>query len=338
MKYVTAARLRSKRYSLVVNTPTKSSVRWYGSLAFGVGGLTALQSRANGRLAIHLNNGILAGLVSNLVGWSILFILVFSSAKDRASFFKIIRASRHKDLRWWEISGGAGGACFLAVQSSSVPVIGIALFTIGIVAGQTTSSLIVDKLGISPSGKKPITLMRIITATLTLVGVSIAVLPKLSQSTFHLLYIALSLIIGVIISFQQAINGRLNAITKRPLVTAWFNFAGGTLLLSIFLAINLLLGGKIGTFPTSPLMYTGGAIGLTFIAISAFTIKELGVLNFIMFSVAGQVVTALVVDAIAPTQGARLSTWVVLGTIITFISVSIPKLHEFVTKRERLSN
>ena len=321
-----------------MKTPQKPenerSVAWYGPLAFTVGALTALQSRANGRLAVHLNNGILAGLVSNLTGWVFLFLIVALSPKDREAFTRTLRATRHRQIKFWEVLGGFGGAFFLAVQSSSVPVIGIALFTIGLVAGQTSSSLLVDKLGISPSGKKPITLMRIITALLTVTGVSIAVLPKLSQGTFDAVYVVLALIIGVIVAFQQAINGRLNVIVQRPLVTAWFNFAAGTALLLVFLAINLFLGGKIGSFPANPLMYTGGIIGLIFIAISAYTIKELGVLNFIMFSVAGQVVTALLVDAIAPAKNARLSVWVLIGTVITFISVSIPKIHELVTKKK----
>jgi transporter family-2 protein len=307
--------------------------RWYGVLAFSVGALTALQSRANGRLAIHLKNGVLAGLVSNLVGWLILTAIVIFSIKDRQSFLRVLHASRHREIRIWETLGGFGGACFLAVQSSSVPVIGIALFTIGLVAGQTSSSLLVDKLGISPSGKKPITGIRVLTALLTLTGVSIAVLPKLSQGNFDVLYIVLALIIGVIVSFQQAINGRLNVLSQRPLVTAWFNFGAGTALLIVFLIINLGLGGEIGTFPHNPLIYTGGLIGLIFIAISAYTIKELGVLNFIMFSVAGQVVTALIVDAIAPAKNARLSGWVIVGTLITFISVSIPKLRESLNNR-----
>ena len=306
----------------------------FGFLAFFVGALTALQSRANGRLAIHLNNGILAGLVSNLTGWSLIFIILAFSKKDRTSFIRVLKASRHREIKLWEVMGGFGGAFFLAVQSSSVPVVGIALFTIGLVAGQTSSSLLVDKLGISPSGKKPVTLLRVSTALLTLVGVTIAVLPKLSQGKFSFIYIILALLTGVIVSFQQAINGRLNVVAQRPIVTAWFNFAAGTALLLVFLAVNLLLGGKVGSLPGNPLMYAGGPIGLTFIAISAYTIKELGVLNFIMFSVAGQVVTALIVDAIAPADNAKLSLWVIVGTLITFVSVLIPKISEQLGKKK----
>ncbi len=301
-------------------------VRWYGLLAIFVGGMTALQSRVNGRLAIHLENGILAGFVSNFSGWSILCVLVATSRANRSSFRRTIQSIHRRDIRIWEILGGLGGGFFLAAQGSGVPVIGIALFTISLVAGQTTSSLLVDKLGISPSGKKPITALRVFTAFSTLCGVTVAVIPKLSQSSFDIFYILLALAIGVIVSFQQAINGRFNVLTQQPIVTTWFNFATGTALLVLFLAIKTFFGGKVGEFPTNPLLYTGGLLGLTFIAISTYTISELGVLNFIMFSVAGQLFTALLIDAIAPVNDARLSGFVVIGTLITFISIFIPKI------------
>ncbi len=88
----------------------------FGFLAFFVGSLTALQSRANGRLAVHLNNGILAGLVSNLTGFALLFIILAFSPKDRSSFFRILRASRHREIKLWEVLGGFGGAFFLAAS------------------------------------------------------------------------------------------------------------------------------------------------------------------------------------------------------------------------------
>ena len=310
-----------------------SLVKWYGLLAIFVGGLTALQSRVNGRLSIHLENGILAGFISNLSGWVILTIMVALSSSNRAGFKASVASIRRGDIKVWEVLGGFGGSFFLAAQGSGVPVIGIALFTISLVAGQTSTSLLVDKLGISPSGKKPITGLRVITAGFTLLGVTVAVIPKLSEGSFDIFYILVALGVGVIVSFQQAINGRFNVLTQKPIVTAWFNFATGTSLLVVFVAIKSLFGGEIGTFPNNPLLYTGGLLGLTFIAISAYTISELGVLNFIMLSVAGQLFTALLVDALAPVHGSTLSGFVIFGTFITFISIAIPRILELLKKK-----
>lgn len=310
-----------------------SLVKWYGLLAIFVGGLTALQSRVNGHLSIHLENGILAGFISNLSGWVILTIMVALSSSNRASFKASVASIRRGDIKVWEVLGGFGGSFFLAAQGSGVPVIGIALFTISLVAGQTSTSLLVDKLGISPSGKKPITRLRVITAGFTLLGVTVAVIPKLSEGSFDIFYILVALGVGVIVSFQQAINGRFNVLTQKPIVTAWFNFATGTSLLVVFVAIKSLFGGEIGTFPNNPLLYTGGLLGLTFIAISAYTISELGVLNFIMLSVAGQLFTALLVDALAPVHGSTLSGFVIFGTFITFISIAIPRILDLLKKK-----
>lgn len=305
-------------------------VRWFGLLAFLVGGMTALQSRVNGRLAIDLENGILAGFVSNFSGWVILCLLVAAVPAYREGFSRTLKLIGQREIKVWEILGGLGGGFFLAAQGTGVPVIGIALFTVSFVAGQTTSSLLVDKLGISSSGKKPITVLRVFTAFSTLCGVIVAVAPKISAGSFDIFYIVLALVIGVIVSFQQAINGRFNALTRQPAVTTWFNFAIGTALLVVFLAIKSLFGGKVGEFPSNPFLYTGGLLGLTFIAISSYTIAELGVVNFIAFSVAGQLFTALLIDAVAPVHASRLSFYVVIGTLITFISIFTPRILKFI--------
>ena len=62
-------------------------------------------------------------------------------------------------------------------QGLTVAVIGIALFTVALVTGQSLSGLLVDRLGISPAGKKPITGIRVISAVLTIAAVIWAVSP-----------------------------------------------------------------------------------------------------------------------------------------------------------------
>jgi transporter family-2 protein len=280
-----------------------------------------------------LGNAVFAGLISNIVGWSFLTILVIAIRSENHALRRVFHAQRHRRIRVWELLGGFGGACFLAVQSSAVPAIGIALFTIGLIGGQTLSSLLVDRIGLSPNGKSPISKLRLVTAVITLFGVSIAVWPKLSHTQFKFMPMVLSLGAGIVVAFQQALNGRINVIAKRPLATAWFNFSMGTLLLLLFLTLNLLFGGKLHSLPSNPLLYAGGLIGVAFIAISAYTIKELGVLNFIMFSVAGQLATALLIDWIAPTKGANLSSYTIFGTLITLFAISLQPISKLIASK-----
>jgi transporter family-2 protein len=229
-------------------------------------------------------------------------------------------------LKWWEIIGGMGGGFFVAVQATTVPIIGVAIFSICIIGGQTASSLLVDKWGISPRGKQLITPPRIFAAVMTLVAVTVAVYPDLGKSSFKFAPVFFALFVGAIVSFQQAVNSRVNEHAKRPLATAWLNFLMGSFVLSIALVINLIGGGKVGAFPHQWWVYMGGPIGLIFISVSAFTIKHTGVLNFLMFSVSGQLIGAILLDWLAPTAGREVTGYLLTGTLMTIVSIVASQL------------
>ncbi len=293
----------------------------YITLAVLVGALTAAQSRFNGELSYQIHNGIGAGLISNTVGSVVLITIALLIKKEREGISRTIVAVRSGNLSWWEMLGGLGGTIFLSTQGVTVPEIGVALFTISLVGGQTASSLLVDKIGLTPSGKKPVTFARILIAVVTLLSVSIAVFPDLSNSKFKIFPILLAIFAGIVVAFQQAINARVNIVSQRPLATTFFNFIIGTFFLLIAMAINLSRGGTIGRLPTSPWLYLGGIFGLTFIAVSAYTLKHIGLLNFITFSVSGQLIGALLFDWLAPAAHTAVSGYLLTGTAMTMCAV-----------------
>jgi bacterial/archaeal transporter family-2 protein len=290
-------------------------------LAVFVGALTAAQSRFNGELSHYIHNGIGAGLISNTVGSVILIVIALLSRKDREGIKKTIHAVKSRRLSWWEMLGGLGGTIFLSVQGVTVPQIGVALFTISLVSGQTASSLLVDKIGLTPSGKKPVTIARICIAVVTLFSVTLAVYPDLSNAKFKFLPIILAIVAGIVVAFQQAVNARVNIVAERPLATTFFNFIIGTFFLLIALGINLLRGGSVGSLPSSPWLYLGGVFGLTFIAVSAYTLKHVGLLNFITFSITGQLIGAILFDWLAPAAHTTVSGYLLSGTAMTFCAV-----------------
>ena len=294
----------------------------YGILAAIVGALTALQSRLNGQLSKDIHNGIAAALISFGVGYIALIILTAISLKDRQGLVAMWSAIKHKRLKWWELIGGMCGGFFVAVQATTVPMIGVGIFTICIIGGQTASSLLVDKWGISPRGKQLITSPRVFAAVMTLIAVTVAVYPDLGKSTFKFAPIFFGVFVGAIVSFQQALNSRVNEHTKRPLATAWLNFLMGTFVLVIALVVDLLRGAKIDAFPHDWWVYMGGPIGLIFISVSAYVIKHTGVLDFLMFSVSGQLFGAILLDWLAPTAGKSLTSYLITGTAMTLLSIA----------------
>lgn len=293
-----------------------------------IGVVVAIQARINGQLSVDLDNGLAAALVSFLTGLAIVSVLVFGFKREREALFRVFEAIKNKQLVTWELMGGVLGGFFVAAQSAVVPQIGVALFTIAVVAGQTISSLLVDKVGMTPSGKERITKPRIFGAVATLIAVAIAVFPDLTNSEFRFLPLTFALIVGVFASFQQGMNGRVNVVGKRPLATAWLNFVSGTIVVVIALSVDLALGATIEPLPGNFWVYTGGAAGLIFVAVSAYIIKHLGVLNFSILNIAGQLVGAILIDWLAPTKAGSLNGCLIFGTVMTIISIAVSKLYE----------
>jgi transporter family-2 protein len=301
-----------------------------GTLIFGLltvlaGALSSVQSRANGQLSIDIHNAIGAAVISNIVGWTMLWILLFSRERERASLRLLLRAIKNHELRWWEILGGAGGAYFLSIQSIAVPQVGVALFTICTVGGQAAASLLVDKIGLSMNGKQRITWPRIFVAVMTMLAVTISVYPDLLSVNFKVITIFLSVMVGAVAAFQHALNSRVNHVSGRPIVTTWLNFLVGIVCLSIALGINLSRHGSIGTLPTNIWVYVGGPCGLIFIAVASNVVKHLGVLNFILFSVTGQLIGALLLDWLLPAHKGALSSYLIFGTAMTLGSIAFSR-------------
>jgi transporter family-2 protein len=293
-----------------------------------IGVVVAIQARINGQLSVDLDNGLAAALISFLTGLAIVSVLVFGFKREREALFRVFEAIKNKQLVTWELMGGVLGGFFVAAQSAVVPQIGVALFTIAVVAGQTISSLLVDKVGMTPSGKERITKPRIFGAVATLIAVAIAVFPDLTNSEFRFLPLTVALIVGVFASFQQGMNGRVNVVGKRPLATAWLNFVSGAIVVVIALSVDLALGATIEPLPGNFWVYTGGAAGLIFVAVSAYIIKHLGVLNFSILNIAGQLVGAILIDWLAPTKAGSLNGCLIFGTVMTIISIAVSKLYE----------
>lgn len=300
----------------------------YPLLAVFVGALTAVQSRLNGQLSKDIHNGIAAAIISFGTGWIVLFILCFGLKEERAGLANIWKGVKSGRLARWEIIGGMGGGFFVATQSITVPKLGVAIFTIATVGGQTVASLIVDKIGLSPSGKKQITIPRVFSAIMVLFAVTVAVFPDLAHATFSFIAVAVTIFVGVVISFQQALNGRVNVVAGRPLATAFLNFVMGTIVLAIALTINLANGGTIGHLPTNAWIYLGGPIGVIFISVSAFAVKRMGILNFVLTSVTGQLIGALLLDWLAPAAHTSVNNYLITGVLMTLAAILIGRYFE----------
>lgn len=291
-----------------------------------VGALVTVQARVNGSLAGEVGDGLRAGVLAAVVsfgsGLVVLSLVVLSHPRRRDGLRRVGAALRTRRLRPVELVGGLCGAFFVASQGIAVGVIGVALFIVAFTAGQSVASLVVDHVGLGPSGHQAVSVPRAIASVAAVGAVTLKVVGDLDGTALgaSLLLALLALVAGVLQAVQQALNGRVSAVGG-PLATTWNNFAVGTAGLLVLLAGSFLAPGRIDGLPSAWWYYVGGVLGVCFIAISAVTVQIHGVLVLGLCSIAGQVVAAEVIEVVDP--AVEVSALGLAGGVLAVVGVVV---------------
>lgn len=269
--------------------------------AVSIGAMTAIQARINGVLGVRLDNGVVAGLVSFGSGLLLLVALVAVVPSGRAGMGRLWRGVRSSSIPPWMLLGGACGALTVTTQGLTAAVLGVSLFTVGVVAGQTLHGLILDRIGFGPSGVVAVTMGRVAGGALALIAVGISLGGDVLASA-PLWMLILPFAAGVGIAWQQAANGRLAQRMESPVIATTMSFIAGTVVLAVAAGISVLVGGVPNPLPADPWMYLGGLLGVIYIFLGAALVAQTGVLLLGLGSVLGQLVTAVIIDAIWPAE------------------------------------
>jgi transporter family-2 protein len=287
------------------------------------GAMIALQARANGELSHRLNNGLQAALVSFGSGLLIIFVITLFNSKIKEGIKNLRRAVANKEIARWKLFAGALGGSFVAIQTQIVPLIGVAIYSVASIAGQTAMSLIVDRIGLTGGGKKLISPRRVSAAVLTVLAVLVSVWDRIDANNLSMLAVTAGGIAGAIVGVQRALNGQINEYSNQSFTTSLLNFVTGTSFLVILIVVGILLGrNELSPLPSGPWwIYTGGVIGVIYIAFTSTIVQHLGVLTFTLFSVGGQLVGSLVIDLVSPTEGVSVSAYLVTGIVMTYAGV-----------------
>jgi transporter family-2 protein len=291
-------------------------------LATLCGCAVALQSRINGQLGSDLGDGFAAALISFGSGLIVIALVLVISRPGRAGIRTVTAAIRAGRLPWWHTAGGIGGGLFVLSQGLVVGLLGIALFTVATVAGQTISGMVIDARGIGTIPPKAITITRIVGAALALVSVLVAVLPQISGQA-HVWIIVFPFAVGLVLGLQQALNGQIKTLAGSATTATFFNFLYGTAILAVFAAVNLAIAGLPHGYPNNPVLYLGGILGVLFIAGFAVVIPIIGVLLQSLAAVSGQLLMALLLDYVAPTSDVPVAVATVVGTVLTLVAVLV---------------
>jgi bacterial/archaeal transporter family-2 protein len=287
------------------------------------GAMIALQARANGELSHRLNNGLQAALVSFGSGLLIIFVITLFNSKIKEGIKNLRRSVANKEIARWKLFAGALGGSFVAIQTQIVPLIGVAIYSVASIAGQTAMSLIVDRIGLTGGGKKLISPRRVLAAFLTVLAVLVSVWDRIDANNLSILAVTAGGVAGAIVGVQRALNGQINEYSQQSFTTSLLNFITGTSFLVILIIAGIVLGrNELSPLPSGPWwIYTGGVIGVIYIAFTSTIVQHLGVLTFTLFSVGGQLVGSLIIDLVSPTKGVSVSAYLVTGIVMTYAGV-----------------
>lgn len=276
------------------------------------------QARANSGLGVEIDNTMLAALFSFGSGLVIVSVFMVFSATNRKKLGNLFNLLRTGGFPIYGAIGGALGGFFVIIQSWVGAIIGVALFSVGIVAGQAVTAMIMDNYGLLGLTQRKLSIARFVGVKLTLIGLLFTA--DLANYEFTPLLL-IALLPGIGMGIQQALNGRLGQVAQSPFVATFLNFLVGTL----FIAIVALLSGsfELVSLPSNPLLYVGGLLGVTFILLQIVVVPKIGALVLGIALLVGQLLGALFFDLVVPVSDRVIGFNTFLGITLALAGATV---------------
>jgi transporter family-2 protein len=290
-------------------------------LALGGGLVVATQSRINGQLSEVVGLASAAALLSATTGLVIASVGVAVLPGGRAALRRIPGAVRRGSLPWWALPAGMLGGLLLFSQAFAVPSLGVAVYSVVIVASLTVAGLAVDRGALAPTGPHPVTPSRVGGAGLAVGAAVLAAGPDLATGALVPGAVLVAMTAGAAAALQSAMLGHVGVGAGHPVAATWVNFLGATLALAILVAATA--GGASWRPPAPGWLWLGGPLGLLIVATIVVTVPRAGVLMVTLAMTAGQLVGSVLWDWWAPVAGRSVDAWSVTGAILLLGAVTL---------------
>ena len=283
------------------------------------GALVAAQARVNSELAFEVESGIFAALLSFGVGLVIISLATLLVKTNRNNLVEVWKGLKSKSIPFYLAVAGAIGGFFVIVQSSIAGLIGISLFSVGVVTGTSLAAIILDGRGMLGLEKRSIGALRLLGTLLAIAGLVVA--GDFSNYAFDPL-VLLVFIAGFAIGFQQAMNGLFGKLADSAVVPTFFNFIAGGLFIA--LALLVLEGGRIpASLPDNPILYLGGLAGVFFIFVQTVVLPKIGALTMGIAMLVGQLVGSVLLDVFVPIAARDVTVSTLLGIVLAMIGAAL---------------
>lgn len=289
------------------------------AFALIAGALVAAQARVNSQLAVEVESGIFAALLSFGVGLVVIAFAMLLRRENQKNLLLVWKGIKNRSIPFYLAIAGAIGGFFVIVQSSIAGLIGISLFSVGVVTGTSLSAIILDGRGMLGLERRTIGALRVAGTLLAIAGLIVA--GDFSNYAFDPL-ILLAFVAGFSIGFQQAMNGYFGRLANSAVIPTLFNFVAGGLF--ILIALFVFEGGRIPeTLPTNPILYLGGLAGVIFIFVQTVVLPKIGALTMGIAMLVGQLVGSVLLDVFVPIAQRDVTISTLLGIVLAMIGAAL---------------
>lgn len=124
---------------------------------------------------------------------------------------------------------------------------------------------------------------------------------------------------GVLVILSRQVNGRMS-MSSTPMISSFWNHIVGFVVLTLVgLVVGGLIPANIGEMPWW--VFSGGAIGVVFVASGSWLITRIGAVNSTLLVIAGQMVFAVIFDFL---RGAPVTIWAsALGIVMILAGMAL---------------
>lgn len=121
--------------------------------------------------------------------------------------------------------------------------------------------------------------------------------PILVLYNMKLIFYLLPVFAGIAITIQSGINSQLRTAIQHPLLAAFISFVVGTVALALLLLFTREAFPSFSSYAAIDwYKYTGGLLGAFVVTVTLLSVTQIGAANMFVLIVAGQLVTAVIMD------------------------------------------
>jgi transporter family-2 protein len=271
---------------------------------------------ASAALGHALGLQLLSSLYTFLVGSTLLALLCLALNSHAAGRLTAPLAWSRRPAAW-ELTGGVLDAVYVAALVYAIPVLGFSLFFVLVVAGQLVCAVALESRGALGLPRVPLSLRRAAPVALALAAAGLSSAETLRSDTrthgaagTYVVACIGALAGGAALPVQAGVNGHLASALPGRLHAALVSFLGGALVVALVAgAVVAGVGSSVVTLDVAPAWWAffGAPLGIAYVVSAVFVPPRLGVAQFMVSLLAGELLAGLVFDDVGLLTDTRVA-------------------------------